>query len=172
MDYLLEGEESKRLSFRKVSFSDFNDWLPFHEEPKSSQHWSGLPKNPRIACEEQFDAIFHRYENKLGGMNALILKEKNIFVGLCGLLIQQVDGLTEMEIGYSLLPTYWRLGFATEAAQKCKEVAFKHKWSSSLISIIHVDNIPSQKVAMNNGMHLEKSTVYKDNPVHIFRCHA
>ncbi len=172
MNYLLVGEKSKRLSFRKVLPSDFNDWLPFHEEPKSSQYWSGLPENPKIACKEQFDTIFYRYENQLGGMNALVLKERNVLVGLCGLLIQQVDRLTEMEIGYSLLPKFWGLGLATEAAQKCKEVAFKNKWSPSLISIIHIDNVPSQKVAMKNGMLLEKTTTYRENPVHIFRCYA
>ncbi|MGB3151716.1 MAG: GNAT family N-acetyltransferase [Maribacter sp.] len=172
MKYLLGGEQSKRLSFRKVKPSDFLDWLPFHQEPKSTQFWDGLPKDPEIACKEQFKGIFHRYENNLGGMNALIFKEKTSLVGICGLLIQEVDGAQELEIGYSILPKYWRLGFATEAAQKCKEIAFKNKWSSSLISIIHVNNIPSQRVALNNGMQLEKTTEYKGNPVHIFRCYG
>jgi RimJ/RimL family protein N-acetyltransferase len=67
------------------------------------------------------------------------------------------------------LPQFWQQGFAIEAAQKCKEFAFEHHFADSLISIIHVDNVPSQKVALKNGMHLQKTTSYKDNPVHIFR---
>jgi RimJ/RimL family protein N-acetyltransferase len=172
MKYLLEGEQSKRLSFRKVKSSDYAHWLPFHEEPLSRQYWSGLPENPKVACDVQFKAIFKRYEEGLGGMNALILKSENRLVGLCGLLVQEVDGQQELEIGYSILPEAWSNGIATEAAQKCKEVAFKNKWSPSLISIIHVDNVPSQKVALKNGMQLDKTTTYKDNPVHIFRCYA
>ncbi|MFS4467161.1 GNAT family N-acetyltransferase [Maribacter sp. 2210JD10-5] len=172
MLYLLDGYETERLLFRKIKPSDFNTWLPFHEEPLSSQFWEGLPKNPKIACQQQFNRIFERYEKGLGGMNALILKNKNSLVGLCGLLVQEVDGKEELEIGYSILPQYWKMGLATEAAIKCREVAFKEEWASSLISIIHVDNIPSQKVALNNGMMLDKTTVYNDNPVHIFRTHT
>ena len=83
--------------------------------------------------------------------------------------MQTVDGIDELEIGYSILPKFWRMGYATEAARKCKAHAQSYRLAHSLISIIHVDNIPSQKVAMNNGMHLDKTTIYNQNPSHIFR---
>ncbi|MEW2923185.1 GNAT family N-acetyltransferase [Muricauda sp. ANG21] len=167
--YLLENQSSERLLFRKIEPSDFEDWLPFYHNPKSTQFWDGLSSDPIEACQTQFNRIFERYENDLGGMNALILKETGELVGICGLLVQEVDGVEELEIGYSILPKFWLQGFAFEAAQKCKEFAFANNFSNSLISIIHVDNIPSQKVALKNGMYLDKTTDYKDNPVHIFR---
>lgn len=167
--YLLEGQTTERLLFRSIQPSDFDDWLPFYHEPKSTQFWEGLPSDPIEACQLQFDRIFERYENDLGGMNALVLKETGQLVGICGLLVQTVDHLEELEIGYSVLPQFWQQGFAIEAAQKCKEFAFEHRFADSLISIIHVDNVPSQKVALKNGMYLQKTTSYKDNPVHIFR---
>ena len=167
--YLLKNQSSERLLFRKIEPSDFEDWLPFYHNPNSTQFWEGLPTDPIEACQAQFDRIFERYENNLGGMNALILKETGELVGICGLLVQIVDDLEELEIGYSILPKFWLQGFAIEAAQKCKEYAFLNNFSDSLISIIHVDNVPSQKVASKNGMYLDKTTTYKDNPVHIFR---
>lgn len=102
-------------------------------------------------------------------MNALIAKKTKSFIGLCGVLVQVVDNKRELEIGYSILPEHWRKGYAIEAAEKCKVYAFENNWAGSLISIIHVDNVPSQKVALKNGMFLDKKTVYKDNPVYIFR---
>lgn len=102
-------------------------------------------------------------------MNALTLKASGQLVGICGLLVQTVDGIEELEIGYSILPKFWLQGYAFEAAQKCKHFAFEKGFSDSLISIIHVDNVPSQKVALKNGMFLDKTTIYRDNPVHIFR---
>ncbi len=167
--FLLHGEESERLWFRKVRWSDFKDWLPFYHHPDSTRYWEGLPTDAREACQQQFDRIFERYHKHLGGMNALILKATGKLVGLCGLLVQQVNDIEELEIGYSILPQYWHKGYATEAAQKCKAFAKQHALTSSLISIIHVDNLPSQKVALNNGMHLDKTTSYKNNPVHIYR---
>ncbi|TLF45602.1 GNAT family N-acetyltransferase [Maribacter aurantiacus] len=169
MNYSMEGAETERLLFRKLSRDDFDAWLPFHEDPRSSKFWSGIPQNPVAACSQQFDRVFERYEKGLGGMFALIDKTSDELIGLCGLLIQVVDGQEELEIGYSVLPTHWGKGFASEAAQKCKETAFKNGWANRLISIIHIDNEPSKKVALKNGMHLEKRTVYKNNPVYIFR---
>ncbi|WP_400072489.1 GNAT family N-acetyltransferase [Zobellia russellii] len=169
MDLLLEGKETQRLLFRKVIPSDFDLWLPFHEDKRSNQFWEGLPKDPKIACQQQFDYIFERYENNLGGMNALISKSTGEFIGLCGLLKQTVDGIEELEIGYSILPKYWRQGYASEAALACKTYTKHSQLTDSLISIIQVDNIPSQKVALTNGMYLDKTTTYHNNTVHIFR---
>ncbi|MAU72065.1 MAG: GNAT family N-acetyltransferase [Pseudozobellia sp.] len=166
---LLEGQETSRLLFRKVKESDFDEWLPFHQDERSSEFWNGIPSDPLEACEQQFDRIFERYQKELGGMNALILKENNLLIGLSGLLIQEVDGERELEVAYSILPQFWRQGFATEAALKCKAYAGQQQLAQSLISIIQVSNQPSQKVAYNMQMTISKTTVYKNNPVHIYR---
>lgn len=168
-DYLLSGQETERLLFRKLQQNDFDHWLAFHQNPLSTEFWEGLPEDPVVACQQWFDKAFYRYTNMLGGMNVLVHKQTKELIGQCGLLIQTVDGIQELEIGYSILPKHWRQGYATEAAKKCKEFARQNRLATSLISIIQVDNIPSQKVAINNGMHLDKTTVYNDNPVHIFR---
>jgi len=167
--YMLTNQESERLQYRKLERSDFETWLSFHQDPRSTEHWEGMPDDPIEACNHWFDKAFHRYENQLGGMNVLISKETGEFIGQCGLLKQTVDGIQELEIGYSILPKYWKQGYAIEAAQKCKAFAIEHDLASSLISIIHVENIPSQKVAIKNGMRLDKTTVFNENPSHIFR---
>lgn len=169
MTYLLENQESERLLYRRVKPTDFEAWLPFHLEPSSLRYFAGEPGKPKEECKKWFDKIFYRYENNLGGHNALISKETGELIGMCGLLIQTVDEIEELEIGYSILPKYWKKGYATEAAIKSKEYAAEHQLRDSLISIIHIDNIPSQKVALNNGMHLDKTTTYKGIPVHIYR---
>ncbi len=169
INYLLEGKETKRIIFRKLVPADFNQWLPFHQDPLSSVHWSGEHSDPHVACQNWFDATFYRYEKNMGGMNILMNKEKNYLIGQCGLLIQTVDGIQELEIGYSILPKYWNQGYATEAGRKCLEHVFDNRLSRSVIAIIHVKNIVSQKVAKNLGMSVDKITYYKTNPVYIFR---
>ncbi|MGI9546883.1 MAG: GNAT family N-acetyltransferase [Flavobacteriaceae bacterium] len=169
MNYLLDGQESERLFFRKVLKTDFDAWLPFHQEPLSSLYFATELQEPRIACQNWFDKVFYRYDNNLGGLNALISKETGKLVGMCGLLIQTVDEIEELEIGYSILPEHWKNGYASEAAIRCRKYATEHQFRESIISIIHIDNIPSQKVALKNGMLLDKTTTYKDIPVHIFR---
>lgn len=170
MKYLLEKEETQRLHFRLLEESDFNDWLSLFKG-KNVATFLGLDAkfSERELCQLWFDKVFNRYENDLGGMNVLIDKQTHKLIGQCGLLIQTVENKTLLEIGYSILPKYWNQGYASEASQKCKNYAFENHLADSLISIVHIDNISSEKVTLKNGMRLEKSINYKENPVNIFK---
>jgi ribosomal-protein-alanine N-acetyltransferase len=173
MRYLLTGEETKRLRFRLLEESDFDAWLPLFSTPEAIQFLglAGIP-TPEKRCRKWFETVQNRYENNLGGMNVLIDKQTETLIGQCGLLVQEVDGIRELEIGYSVLPCFWGNGYATEAARKCKEFAFANQFSGSLISIVHIQNIRSVHVAQKNGMILDKQTIFKDMPVNIFRINS
>jgi len=169
MNYLLEGEETERIIFRKIKESDFDSWLEFHKNPITHQYWISELDSPELECKKWYEKQFYRYRHKLGGMNALIEKKSGKLIGHCGLLVQRVDNLTELEIGYSLIPKFWNRGFATESAKKCRDYAFKNNLTESLISIISLSNEPSKNVALKNGMRIAKTTDYNGNKVHIFR---
>ena len=170
MKYLLDKQETERLRFRLLKEADFDQWLEFFLQSDVT-HFLGFKEieTPQQQCEEWFNLTLNRYKNDLGGLNVLIDKNTNDFIGQCGLLIQEVDDKKEMEIGYSMLPKFWNKGYATEAAQKCRDFAFENNFTDSLISIIHVDNIRSEKVALKNGMVKTKQTNFKGMPVNIFR---
>lgn len=157
MNYLLTGETTKRLQMRLVTKADFNSWLPLFSVDNVAK-FLGMPKglSQIEQCEFWFDKVFHRYENNLGGMNALISKTSKELIGQAGLLIQTVANEERLEIGYSILPKYWNNGYAGEAAIKCKVFCFENDLSDSLISMMHVDNIGSEIVAIKNGMTYEK----------------
>lgn len=73
-----------------------------------------------------------------------------------------------MEVGYHLLPEFWGNGYATEAAQFFKSLAFENKLSEKLYSMIHEDNLPSKKVALRNSMSLERKTTLWNLPVELY----
>lgn len=171
-NYLLTNQQSQRLIFRNVEPTDFDTWLEFCTNKDSLQYifsQQNLLLKPTERCKIWFDKVFHRYENNLGGMNALIEKDTNAFVGMCGLLVQTVDGMEEIEIGYSLMPNFRKKGFAREAAKTCRDFAFTNNFTNSLISIIDPNNLDSIKVAINNGMTLAKQTIFQDTAVNIYR---
>ncbi len=170
MRYLLEGQQSERLNYRKLEESDFDWWMGFSTHPQATRYFDFSGEiNPEDFCKLWFNKVFDRYKNDTGGHNVLIDRETGKPVGMCGLLVQEVDGVNELEIGYSIHPAFWGKGFATEAARKCRYFAFTNNFAESLISIVHVDNISSANVALKNGMNIDKTTVYKGIPVNIFR---
>ena len=172
MKYLLTGEESSRLLFRKLEINDYQVWLPFFKDPLWSKYWTMKRQTADEHCQQWFDKNFHRYENNLGGMNVLIDKLSGEFIGQCGLLIQTVDGIEELEVAYSMMPQQRGKGYAPEAAKKCVDVAFTNQWRDSLISIIHEKNVESQKVATKNKLSVSTHTTFDNNPVRIYRIAA
>jgi ribosomal-protein-alanine N-acetyltransferase len=169
MKYLLTGQESERLRFRALEETDFETWLDFFKDPRWNKHWHVKELTPEQHCRQWFEKNKYRYERGLGGMNVLIDKLSGEFVGQCGLLIQSVDGVEEMEVAYSVMIPHWNKGYATEAAKKCIGYAFQNNWAKSLISIIHINNMESQNVALKNGLAWDRRTFYDNNPVNIFR---
>src|ERR1700741_2491636 len=128
MRYLLTGQETERLLFRLIDRSDFNHWLEFFKSPAAFEHWKAEVETPEIECEKWYAKQFHRYENDLGGMNALIEKESGKLIGHAGVAVQTVDDVTELEIAYSMLPRFWNKGYASEAAMKCRDYGFKNNF--------------------------------------------
>lgn len=169
MKYDLFGQNTERLIFRKLINSDFEACLEFFLDPRSNRYWKSEIEDPKALALEWFEKQQWRYQNNKGAINALISKQTNQFVGWCGLILQTIDGEEELEVAYSVIPMHWNNGYATEAVKKCIDFAFENNLRDSIISIIHVDNVESKKVALKNGLAIEKTTVYHDNSVNIFR---
>jgi RimJ/RimL family protein N-acetyltransferase len=73
-------------------------------------------------------------------------------VGQVGLLIQNVEGVEEKEVGYLIHRPFWHRGFATEAALACLDHAFVVLGRQQVISLIRPENLSSQGVARKLGM--------------------
>jgi RimJ/RimL family protein N-acetyltransferase len=82
--------------------------------------------------------------------------------GQVGMMIQEVDGVEEPEIGYLIHRPFWRQGLASEAAATVRDWAFGILGLPRVISLIRPENLPSQGVAGKIGMIPEKKTMFRD----------
>lgn len=161
---------TERLLIRPLEMNDIDIWAHYLADPRTTEFYPDLMKlDIDNWADKWIEKARKRYAEGSFGLMALIEKSTGDFIGQCGLLMQHIDGQDEIEIGYHLLPEYWGKGFATEAAQKFKQLAFNQYGFPHLISIIMTKNIASQKVAERNGMCRYKRSEYYGSEVYIYR---
>src|SRR5690606_2168803 len=123
-----------------------------------------LPNPGNASVEERakfwIDKQLKRYADNEFGLQALIDKKTKRFVGQCGLLKQTVDEQSEIEVGYHIFKKYWGQGYAPEAARLFIDYAFQNNITNSVISIISVNNLKSQRVADKNALIREKQSTW------------
>ena len=89
------------------------------------------------------------------------------FVGDCGLTMQEVEGEWFVEAGWHVRADLRRRGYATEAAVAVRETA-RAAGIDHLIAIIRPHNTPSQRVATNIGLALERETEKRGAPALVY----
>jgi ribosomal-protein-alanine N-acetyltransferase len=99
---------------------------------------------------------------------AAVHRSNGMLLGYCGFYHQHIDDVDEIEIGYRMHPDYWNQGLTTEAALAVRDHAFQDLKLPRVISLIHPENIPSQRVAEKIGMSLEKQTIYRGSLTNVF----
>ena len=123
----------------------------------------------RAGVEEWIARNRRRYVQNGHGLWAMELKSTGEFLGDCGVTVQLVDAVEELEIGYHLRRDRWGNGYATEAAQACRDWVFANRDVDHVISLIRPENMPSRRVAERNGMTIWKETMYRDLPHCVYR---
>lgn len=161
---------SPRLSTQFLDPGDMTDWAAFFEDASSVRFLPDYgPADPFSKSENWVKTQMERYSEKRFGLQKIIEKGSGRFVGQCGLLLQEVNGQPEIEVGYHILKAYRGKGFAPEAARIFIDFAFRHQLSSSIISIIHADNTASKRVAEKNGLKVSERMIWAGFDVCIYR---
>jgi RimJ/RimL family protein N-acetyltransferase len=154
--------ETPRLILRELVPEDADAMERILSDPETMRYYPA-PFH-RAGVEGWIDRNRRRYAVDGHGLWAVVLKSTGEVIGNCGLIKQEVDGASELEVGYHLRRDYWGKGYATEAAQACRDYGFAHYPVARIISLIRPDNWPSRKVAERNGMTLWKEVVWRERP--------
>jgi len=86
----------------------------------------------------------------------LIRKIDKVKIGTCGLYDR--EGLEGIDIGFAFLPEYEKKGYAFEAADKIKDIAFNEFEITMISAITAKDNFSSQKLLEKLGLELTGTT--------------
>ncbi len=147
---------TERLKLEIIDWSHFDDLCDLLANPKVQKYFPSTLN--RAESEELYNKIQQRYQDDGYCFWAVIRREDNQFLGICGILKQIVDGQVEAEVGYRFLDSFWGQGYATEAAKGCMDYARDELGVDSVISLILPANEPSIRVAERNGLKWERET--------------
>lgn len=96
------------------------------------------------------------------GLFAVEEKATGAFVGRVG--AWQPEGWPGFELGWAIAREHWGEGYAQEAARAAGDWIFASFPLDRIVSLIHADNIRSQRLAQRLGMRSIASTLHAGMP--------
>ena len=144
-----------RLLLRKMTKDDTENLMEIFSDPVAMRYYPSTKNESETM--EWIEWTKNNYDKYGVGLWIVEDKVTGEFLGQCGIVPQEVDGVMEMEIGYLFVRRVWGKGYASEAALACKNYGFEILRCNRMVSLPDVNNIPSTKVAERIGMQVIKT---------------
>ena len=157
--------ETERLIMRMWRGSDFEAYAELCADPEVMRFLGGKTFDRTEAWRQMASMIGHWYLRGYG-IWAVEEKETKRLVGRIGCI--NPEGWPGFEVGWTLKREFWGKGYATEAARRSLEYAFKELDKPHVISLIHPDNRASIRVAERLGETLEGNARVFDTDVLVY----
>lgn len=168
--------ETKRLILRQFHILDGEALERVFGDPEVMRYGPGV--QTQLWVNNWLRDCMENYQQMGYGPWAVVEKRDKLLIGYAGLFhYPDIDGRSEIEVGYRLVRARWGQGFATEAVSAIREYAFQVLRLPRLVALIDPHNAASIRVAEKIGMQYEKEAMlegytYPDrlysiaNPVH------
>lgn len=147
---------TQRLILREMTGADLDDLAALLGDEYVMRYYP----RPKTRSEAQDWINWNQglYRDHGFGLWAMVLRATGEFAGDCGLTVQRVDDVDEIEVGYHVRADLQGNGYATEAASAARDFARDRLGLHRLIAIIDPANTPSRNVAGKIGLKPEKHT--------------
>ena len=159
--------ETERLILQEMQWDLLPELTQLLTNPKVHEYF------PKTLTEEEaktfMSGVLRRQREDGFSFWAVFTKSDSVFIGICGLLTQMIDGMEEVEVGYRIDNAVWGCGYGTEAAAGCMRYARDTLKLTSVISLIRDVNRQSIRVAEKNGLTFEKETRFAGLPHRVYR---
>lgn len=146
--------ETDRLVLRPYVMEDLDAIAAILGDPETMRYYPA--PFSREKSRAWIESNLARYRDDGHGLWAMELRDTGELVGNCGLVVQDVEGVDEVEVGWHVKRSLWRRGVATEAARVCCGYGFEELGLERIVSLIRPENERSRGVAEKLGMTVER----------------
>lgn len=157
----LETERMRLRQFRDEDFATYEEWCA----DMDMMRYLGGRTFSRNEAWRHLAYMLGHWTLRGYGYYALEERSTGRLVGRAG--YTDAAGWPGFELGWSLAPDARGQGYATEAAHRLLDYAFEHLERPTVISLIHPDNLPSQRVSARLGQTVVGETEVIAMPVRI-----
>jgi [ribosomal protein S5]-alanine N-acetyltransferase len=161
---------TERLFLRHFHILDNEAMFHVFGDPEVMRFGDGVQTKEWV--ENWLRSCLERYYQTWGfGPYAVANRHSQEVIGYCGLFyFPDVNGRPEVEIGYRLVRPAWGRGYATEAVNAVRDLAFTTLGIKRLIAIIDPANTASIHVAEKIGMRYEQEVMLEGytHPDHVY----
>lgn len=149
--------KTPRLYLRQLKKEDYPFVCLFLQDIEVMYAWEHSFTGSEVT--DWIDENIMRYERDGYSYWAVVERETEKLIGVCGLLAEQADEEKYVGIGYIFNKTYWNKGYAYESASACLAYAFDNLDIRMVTAQIRPENIASRKLAEKLGMTVKKQFV-------------
>jgi RimJ/RimL family protein N-acetyltransferase len=156
-----------RLVGHPIGPDDLDDMRTLFQDLEVAETMNGTRSDAEVAVIVERDAdqwARHGY-----GQWAWQDAVSGAFVGRGGLRALPLLGRVETEVGYALLPRWWRLGLATEIAAASVRHAFDEVGLEALVAMTLPTNVGSRRVMEAVGFTYDRDITHAGLPHVLYR---
>jgi ribosomal-protein-alanine N-acetyltransferase len=150
--------ETSRLLLREMTLDDLDFVAAMLADPEVMRYY------PRCCSREESEAWIRRqrvrYATDGFGFWLAVARKTGEPAGQAGLLMQDLEGVMRVGLGYLMHRPFWRRGLAYEACTDIFEHAFETRGMGRIVSPIRPENEPSRRLAEKLGMIPERQIEY------------
>ncbi|PGL68865.1 GNAT family protein [Bacillus sp. AFS055030] len=134
--------ETERLSLMQITQKNVDEVFSIFSNKELMKFYGMDPFTEKDQAVKMIDSFQTRFENQQGMRFGIVEKESKKLIGTIG-LNNLVLHARRTEIGYDLLPEYWRKGYMSEAIKEITSYCFNQLGLYRIGAIIFPDNTAS-----------------------------
>lgn len=157
--------ETERLQLRQFCAGDLEAYAAMLADAEVVAYIGSGETLSRAQAWKNMAMVLGHWSIRGYGLWAVEEKATQTLMGRVGLYYP--EGWPGLEVGWMLARSYWGYGYALESAKAAVDVAFNQLQCPKLISLIHPENVRSQRVAQRLGS--QKTTTLNLNGLPIWQ---
>ena len=150
--------ETDRLIIREIREADLDGIFELDSSTEVHKYLGNKPIKTKEEAKNTIQFIREQYIERGIGRFAVIEKKSGEFIGWSGFKLNRgkketLNGFDNfIDIGYRLIPKYWKKGYALESAIACLDFGFKTLNYDIIYGAADVKNLGSNKILQKIGL--------------------